>query len=850
MKIRNLLLTGLTLLGLANAATAATNDIGALLQKGLFEEEATHHLDAAIRAYQAVVVQTDQDHQFAATAVYHLAECYRKLGQTNEAAAHYQRILRDFSDQTELVRLSRANLGPAASPLAEVSKPVAAAPVTSEADEIKRIQTLIKDSPDLINAEYVSAGGTTVRSPLHLATRDGSLNLARFLLTNRANLNIPDSGGRLPLHIAVVSAHPDLVELLLLQGADPNASEANKDQFTALHRAVDRGSKVLAELLLTHQANVNVVAAFGNTPLHIAAGRGFRAVAEVLLSRGAKLELPNYDQATPLIVSVQSKMLAMAEFLIAKGAEVNHGEKAGRTALLTATELQQTEFVRLLLAHGAKVNTVRPETSSSPGYGPLPAALEKGNSEIVRLLLAAGANPNAFAAYYWQGFVWPGTSAPGGGAPPPPGIGVPIGFPGSPAPNQTPLTPLLRAATFSVNVQEIAGLLLEAKAEVDARVVSSGATPLMLAAQNGKPELVNLLLASGAQVEAADLTRHTALHYATLSSEASNAVVLLTHGAPVNAADETGATALHYAANSGRLDLVELLLAHGADARILNNRGFSALDFALDRNYKSVAARLRQHGALSSAEIFTIRVTRGVSSPLEIFRRDRGGLDHHTLFELLAELYSGNQDPKGGMSGLFKHPEVRNDFRFPDFDRIEITRLTPTGTKEKLKATVAHALRAGDCAGDIPLEWGDIVEIPEQDHRLDFQWQQLPDDVVHTLIGCLGRPVRLLVKDQDLTISLYPVLRDQSLHFGGQVAPATGSPPSAAAPAESLGFYLNRLVRTSNLLRASSDLTRVRVKRVGAEGKPATEVVFNLETSENNDLWLRAGDVIEVPEKP
>ena len=418
MKIRNLLLTGLTLLGLANAATAATNDIGALLQKGLFEEEATHHLDAAIRAYQAVVVQTDQDHQFAATAVFHLAECYRKLGQTNEAAAHYQRILRDFSDQTELVRLSRANLGPAASPIAEAAKPVAAAPVTSEADEIKRIQTLVKDSPDLINAEYVSAAGSKARSALHLAARDGSLNLARFLLTNRANLNLPDSGGRLPLHVAVLFGHPDVVELFLIQGADPNAPESNREQLTALHWAVDRGSKALAEVLLTHQANVNAVDASGNTPLHSAAGRGFRAVAEVLLSRGAKLDLPNAGQATPLMISVQSNMLAMAEFLLSQGAAVNYGEETGRTPLLRATELQRPEFVRLLLARGAKVNAAFPKTSEySAGYGPLHAALEKGNPELVRLLLAAGANPNAEAAAFWQSFVWPVNPASGGACP-------------------------------------------------------------------------------------------------------------------------------------------------------------------------------------------------------------------------------------------------------------------------------------------------------------------------------------------------------------------------------------------------------------------------------------------------
>src|SRR5580698_441692 len=90
--------------------SGATNEVSGLLQKGLFEEEANHNLDAAIRAYQGVVSQTDKDQQFAATAIFRLGECYRKEGKTNEANAEYQRILREYPGQTELAALSRQQL--------------------------------------------------------------------------------------------------------------------------------------------------------------------------------------------------------------------------------------------------------------------------------------------------------------------------------------------------------------------------------------------------------------------------------------------------------------------------------------------------------------------------------------------------------------------------------------------------------------------------------------------------------------------------------------------------------------------------------------------------------------------
>src|SRR5512133_1436662 len=98
---------------LAFAATfglAATNDPTTSLQKALFEEEANHTLGAAIQLYQAVVTQFDKDRKLAATAVFRLGECYRKQGNTNEAIASYQRVLSEFTDQSQLAELSRQSL--------------------------------------------------------------------------------------------------------------------------------------------------------------------------------------------------------------------------------------------------------------------------------------------------------------------------------------------------------------------------------------------------------------------------------------------------------------------------------------------------------------------------------------------------------------------------------------------------------------------------------------------------------------------------------------------------------------------------------------------------------------------
>src|SRR5712692_2868932 len=99
------------LLTIPHRPISAAEGVNELLQKGLFEEEANHNLDAAIKAYQSVITQQDDQRKLAATAVFRLGECYRKLGRTNEATAQYERILRDFADQPSLAALSRQYLG-------------------------------------------------------------------------------------------------------------------------------------------------------------------------------------------------------------------------------------------------------------------------------------------------------------------------------------------------------------------------------------------------------------------------------------------------------------------------------------------------------------------------------------------------------------------------------------------------------------------------------------------------------------------------------------------------------------------------------------------------------------------
>src|SRR6266404_380816 len=148
MKTNGMIFIASVLMSSAICAPAVTNDLSAALQRGLFEEEANHNLDAAIQSYQSVINQYDKDRKLAATAIFRLGESYRKQGKTNEAVGQYDRVLREFADQSTLADLSRKNLGLGFSErmnqvLRSQAREMPSLPSTSaEAEEVRRIQSM------------------------------------------------------------------------------------------------------------------------------------------------------------------------------------------------------------------------------------------------------------------------------------------------------------------------------------------------------------------------------------------------------------------------------------------------------------------------------------------------------------------------------------------------------------------------------------------------------------------------------------------------------------------------------------------------------------------------------------
>jgi hypothetical protein len=113
--------------------------------------------------------------------------------------------------------------------------------------------------------------------------------------------------GETPLHKAAKMDRTKVVELLLKNGANPNAQASHYwsgEQITPLIMAIDegKGSYELVALLLTYGADPNL--AKGTfTPLHFAANYGYFEIIQLLVDSGADVHATTHTSWTALSIA-------------------------------------------------------------------------------------------------------------------------------------------------------------------------------------------------------------------------------------------------------------------------------------------------------------------------------------------------------------------------------------------------------------------------------------------------------------------------------------------------------------------------------------------------------------------
>jgi len=178
-------------------------------------------------------------------------------------------------------------------------------------------------------------------TPLHWAVSAGQQEAARFLLAEKADVNVKDRRSRAPLLLAAIEGHTEMIDLLL-----EHRAALDLFSLTALGRTA-----AVASLLDADPALVQTTDASGWTALHWGARTGQLETARLLLERGADANARNENGRTPLWpAAYEGRYEELVTLLIAHGADVSARDQ--RDCGILAYDVGP-EVAALLREHGA-----------------------------------------------------------------------------------------------------------------------------------------------------------------------------------------------------------------------------------------------------------------------------------------------------------------------------------------------------------------------------------------------------------------------------------------------------------------------------------------------------------------
>jgi ankyrin repeat protein len=280
---------------------------------------------------------------------------------------------------------------------------------------------------DLATAELLLRAGADPNAandfkmtPLSQACTNGNAGLVELLLKSGANPSTPIATGETPLMTCAKTGTVEGVRTLLAHDANVNATEPVQHQTALMWAAAERHPNVVRTLIQAH-ADLEAHTRKGFTALHFAAREGDQETVRMLLDAGVNVNIRTQTEESGKGDGVVAKASAKATASRATGgggvvASVRSGKAnpatAGFTPLLVATLRGKVELALFLLDQGADANipdagftplhwavTTWENGSSNPVYGfedPMSGIPDRqAKLRLVRALVAHGADPNA-----------------------------------------------------------------------------------------------------------------------------------------------------------------------------------------------------------------------------------------------------------------------------------------------------------------------------------------------------------------------------------------------------------------------------------------------------------------------
>ncbi|MFT7811579.1 serine/threonine-protein phosphatase 6 regulatory ankyrin repeat subunit B-like isoform X1 [Arapaima gigas] len=486
----------------------------------------------------------------------------------------------------------------------------------------QRIRVLEKGDPAVAQVDEESG-----LNLLMIAVKENRLAVVAKLLDLGLNPNDQTTDGRTALHIAAVHSKEDIVKLLMKK-ADPNVLGGDKGQLP-LHYAASRpvGAVSIVHSLLkcsnkearlvqdkdgclplflaVEVGNVGTVKELlgamteaqlraqkkenGDTAFHISCRRKDTEMAKTLAEFGASIDMQNDEGQTPLHIAAELGDEPLLKYLFHCKANPNITDKKDRTPLHVAAEQGLTNVVEILTER-FKSNVL---------------ARTKDGSTLMHIASECGYQDTALAFLK---------------------KGVPLHMP-----NKSGAV-CLHSAARRGHTAVVKALLFKG-ANVDT-TTKDGYTALHVAVQACKPLVVQTLLGFGAQVQLkGGKAMETPLHIAAQVKDGEKvAEILLKSGADVNAEQKTGETAVHIAARHGNLQMLMALIEEGGDVTWQSKVGENPLHISVRHCHahvvREILTYLTNKKSHSEAQRCVHQANHAGETPLHLAAELKKEMDH------------------------------------------------------------------------------------------------------------------------------------------------------------------------------------------------------------------------------
>ena len=376
--------------------------------------------------------------------------------------------------------------------------------------------------------------------------------------------------------MAINAQAPNESIKFLLSQPGNDVNKLTHDGRTYIFWSASRGNTEIMEYLLNKGAKLDIIDSHGSTVLNFAASGGQQntKVYDLLINKGYDLKKGvNAEGANALLLTVSSaKDFKLIDYFVSKGLDLKSTDKNGNTAFNYAARTGNMEIMKALLEKGVKYNDnamlmaaqggrggannlsffnyleslkINPTVIGSNGENVLHAIVRKPNqTEIVKYFISKGVDINKA--------------------------------------DKDGNTPFMNAAAANNDIELLTSL--SALVKNINHLNNKGVSALAMAVRGNSPEVVNLLLSKGANINVVDgngdnLVTYLVDAYNPQRAEAFEAKLKLLQekGLAVTAPQKNGNTLYHLALAKNDFTLLKRIETFKVDVNAKNKEGITAL---------------------------------------------------------------------------------------------------------------------------------------------------------------------------------------------------------------------------------------------------------------------------------